>query len=81
MDTCLLCNQTIHVGQKTGPVNGTSQAHWECLMRSVLGGIGHLEDHQHWCIEVGDPDGGRSYRQSAVEVAEWVKEHGDAYAE
>ena len=47
----------------------------ECSLRSVLGGIGHMEDHQHWCREVGDPDGGRSDRQSALEVWAWVRAH------
>ena len=44
-------------------------AHRECMLRSVTGGIGHLEDHDYWCVKMGDPDGGRTYRQSAIEVA------------
>jgi hypothetical protein len=74
-DECLLCNETILTGEPAGVV-GTydgfavmRRAHTECLMRSVLGGIGHHEDHWHWCRVVGDPDGGRTYRQSAIEVA------------
>lgn len=51
-------------------------AHRSCLLRVVLGGIGHLEDHAYWCRQVGDPDGGRSRRQSGIEVAAWVEEHG-----
>jgi hypothetical protein len=43
-------------------------AHRECAMREVLGGIGHHEDHSYWCLNVGDPDGGRTRRQSALEV-------------
>lgn len=76
--TCVLCEQTIGAGEDTRPMGGPtgpSLAHRECLLRSVLGGIGHLEDHQHWCIEVEDPDGGRTYRQSAIEVEKWVHEH------
>jgi hypothetical protein len=69
-------------GQRTFPIadkDGPHRAHDECMLRSVLGGIGHLEDHDHWCNEVGDPDGGRSYRQSAIEVAAWAREHGEVY--
>lgn len=81
-EQCVLCLQVISPGQDTRPVSrivpgrAGNQAHQECLLRSVLGGIGHLENHAHWCVEVGDPDGGRSYRQSAVEVAAWVEAYG-----
>jgi len=73
---CALCEQTILAGEDVRPINCEGRAHRECLLRSVLGGIGHLEDHQHWCVEVGDPDGGRTFRQSAIEVDEWVHKHG-----
>lgn len=43
-------------------------AHRECSYREVKGGIGHWEDHAYWCGEKGDPDGGRTRRQSALEV-------------
>jgi hypothetical protein len=72
---CVLCEQTIQQGEDTRPLSDR-EAHRECLLRSVLGGIGHLEDHRHWCVEVGDPDGGRTYRQSAIEVDQWVMDHG-----
>ena len=39
--------------------------HRECVMRSVLGGIGHYLDHEHWCVERGDPDAGLDFRTSA----------------
>lgn len=55
---------------------GRRSAHRECMLRTVLGGIGHLEDHQHWCNEMHDPDGGRTFRQSALEVDAWVHKHG-----
>jgi hypothetical protein len=44
--------------------------HKECGLRAVSGGIGHFEDHQLWCKTRHDPDGGRTYRQSALEVWE-----------
>lgn len=42
--------------------------HRECALRDALGGIGHHEDHQRWCVIEGDPDGGRSRRRSSIEV-------------
>jgi hypothetical protein len=44
--------------------------HRECGFRAVSGGIGHFEDHEYWCQTRHDPDGGRSRRQSALEVWE-----------
>lgn len=73
--TCVLCGEET-TWQDLGYYAQTNPMHRECALRSVLGGIGHLEDHQRWCIEAGDPDGGRSYRQSALEVDEWVHRHG-----
>lgn len=76
---CLLCGEPITNNQDARPISdghGPKLAHRECLLRSVYGGIGHLEDHQRWCVEAGDPDGGRSYRQSALEVEGWVMKYG-----
>lgn len=50
--------------------------HGECGLRMALGGIGHLTDHAYWCGQMGDPDMGLSYRESALRVAEWIREHG-----
>lgn len=50
--------------------------HRECSLRTVLGGIGHLLDHDYWCVHHHDPDGGRTPRQSSIEVWEWVQAHG-----
>lgn len=50
-------------------------AHQECALRIVLGGIGHLANHEHWCRTEHDPDAGLSYRESARLVLEWTKEH------
>lgn len=76
---CGLCETEVRPGDDVRPLGtpeGPGLAHRECLLRNVLGGIGHLEDHNHWCNEMHDPDGGRSYRQSALEVDAWVHEHG-----
>jgi hypothetical protein len=70
-DTCNLC--------ASDPVLGTFHSrdlHPECGLRMVLGGIGHLTNHTYWCLGQGDPDAGLSYRESALRVAAWVREHG-----
>ena len=54
----------------TGQV-GMNPVHKECGFRAVSGGIGHFEDHNYWCQTVHDPDGGRSVRQSSLEV--WAR--------
>lgn len=63
---CILCSEPIESLNVVRIWPGF--AHQECGLREVLGGIGHHEDHSYWCLNVGDPDGGRSYRQSALEV-------------
>lgn len=78
---CGMCTEPIEDGRGTGEVfrlGGVPSglAHQECMMRSAVGGIGHLEDHAHWCTVEHDPDGGRTYRESALQVFAWVKEHG-----
>ena len=67
---CALCNEPAILDAR--PINrGADRAHRVCLLRSALGGIGHLEDHDLWCVKRGDPDGGRSYYRSALEVDDW----------
>jgi hypothetical protein len=86
---CLLCSTTIEVGAEyqvmpliAAADDGTplspvlAGGHLECLLRDVMGGIGHLTDHEFWCRTVGDPDGGMTYRESALAVRRWVDEHG-----
>lgn len=50
--------------------------HRECALRSVIGGIGHLQDHAYWCNERHDPDAGMTYRQSAIAVDLWIHKYG-----
>lgn len=82
VEPCPLCEEPVTLDQindratRVGGLGGNRIAHRECLLRSTLGGIGHFEDHARWCVELGDPDGGRTYRRSALEVDEWVHEHG-----
>ena len=84
-ESCLLCEEPIaeqdqgsFMGNHRGAPRALAPVHRECSLRSVLGGIGHLEDHAYWCATQGDPDGGRTYRQSSMEVWEWVQMHGFA---
>jgi hypothetical protein len=62
-------------GEPAERVGVKSPVHRECSLRAVLGGIGHLTDHVGWCTELHDPDGGMSYRQSAIAVWAWVQEN------
>lgn len=76
--TCPLCETNVDPGGDhlmIGTPTGHASAHRECLLRSVMGGIGHLTDHAHWCLTVHDPDGGHTYRESALLVDQWVTDH------
>ena len=74
---CTFCGLPYQAGEDAEFMNnGLFWAHRECLLRNVMGGIGHLEDHNYWCNEKHDPDGGRTYRQSALEVDQWVHRRG-----
>jgi hypothetical protein len=75
MTLCQLCGELINDLDNDVRVVLPGVAHRACLLREVVGGIGHLEDHARWCVVEGDPDGGRTYRQSAIEVDEWVASH------
>jgi hypothetical protein len=82
--TCSLCDEPVQEGDQ-GTFQGVVQSpasyfiapvHRECSLRAVMGGIGHLEDHAYWCGEMHDPDGGRSYRASAILVWHWIQVRG-----
>ncbi len=47
--------------------------HRECQLRTVMGGIGHLVDHERYCHGVG-PDAGLSRRRSSLLVWEWFSQ-------
>ena len=73
---CAWCLEVIGDSDQ-GSFWGAEPVHKECSLRAVIGGIGHLEDHAFWCKGPGDDtDGGRTKRQSALEVWEWVQIHG-----
>lgn len=81
---CPLCGTEVEFGQLANPLGvvlsdgrvGTKMAHQECVLRSVVGGIGHILDHEFWCLTIGDTDMELGYRESALRVAAWVNEHG-----
>ena len=86
-EQCVWCEEAIQQGDQGSFMYGVwrdsltprpiQPVHRECSLRSVIGGIGHLEDHAFWCKGPGnDTDGGRTKRQSALEVWEWVMRHG-----
>jgi len=68
--TCHLCEEPILEGEDRADVNLDS--HRECMLRSVVGGIGHLIDHAHFCRGELGPDAGLDYRTSALLVDVWV---------
>lgn len=80
-EKCALCDEPVEEKDQGSFMgiweqSGLAPIHRECSLRSVFGGIGHLEDHTFWCGNMHNPDGGRSYRQSSLEVWDWLQEHG-----
>lgn len=69
-DTCELCEEPC-LREERALVHPLI-AHRQCLLRSTVGGIGHLIGHDYWCTERHDPDAGLTYRQSAILVAVYV---------
>jgi hypothetical protein len=67
---CALCEEPILEGEDRANVRPMN-AHRECMLRNVIGGIGHLIDHEHFCSGVG-PDAGLDYRTSALLVDVWI---------
>ena len=76
MTNCVLCNETL----RNTSASGLQPIHRQCALRSVVGGIGHLLDHQHWCVGKSDPDAGLDYRTSALLVDELVNRMGPEWA-
>ena len=62
---CVLCDEAIDDDDPFVRFNAGQQAHHECSMRSVMGGIGHHVAHEYWCVVRQDPDAGFTFRQSA----------------
>jgi hypothetical protein len=83
MSVCLLCGEIIGREERSSSTtallaDGTWQRarmHDECALRNVMGGWGHITDHEFWCNTIGDTDGGLTRRESARRVAAWVREN------
>jgi hypothetical protein len=72
---CAYCGEPILPDEDRADVI-TMDMHRECALRSVIGGIGHLLDHVHFCREKNDPDAGLDKRTSALLVDVWVAREG-----
>lgn len=71
---CASCNEPILPGEERADIV-TMDVHRECALRDVVGGIGHLIDHDHFCSGVG-PDAGLDRRTSSLLVDVWVARKG-----
>jgi hypothetical protein len=72
---CAHCNETIlSINDRADILN--LDCHRECALRSVLGGIGHILDHAHFCQGKLGTDAGLDYRTSALMVDIWVARKG-----
>jgi len=73
---CPLCEEEVTVRDLHTPTlyteDGPQQAHRECMLREVMGGIGHLIAHPYWCGTHNDPDAGLTRRQSSLLVDAYV---------
>jgi len=73
-NVCVWCEEAIRPGDngRISPVGHT--LHRECQVRAVLGGIGHLVDHERYCHSELGTDAGLTRRQSSLLVWEWFQE-------
>lgn len=71
---CVLCDEAIlERFDAWVPLNPAQYVHYECSLRSVMGGIGHQIAHDYWCVQQHDTDAGLTYRQSAKMVVALVE--------
>lgn len=69
---CMYCKEAIQLGDN-GRITPMGQIeHRECSLRAVMGGIGHLVDHDRYCRDLG-PDAGLGFRQSSLLVWEFFQ--------
>jgi hypothetical protein len=68
-ELCPLCDEPVRPGEQAAdPLHtpeGPRRVHRACMLREVIGGIGHLIAHDYWCRFKGDPDAGLTRWQSA----------------
>lgn len=72
---CAYCNEPILFVKDRANIM-SMDCHRECSLRTVLGGIGHLLDHAHFCKGELGSDAGLDYRTSALMVDIWVDRKG-----
>lgn len=77
MTACALCSEPL--GQEPSASLAESM-HRVCLLRSTVGGIGHLLAHDYFCVQQRDPDAGLDFRTSALLVDELVARKGPEWA-
>lgn len=65
---CMSCEEPIIQGENGAIMSTGFAVHRECSLRAVMGGIGHVTDHERWCVGEHDPDAGLTYRESALRV-------------
>ena len=70
---CELCDEHLTELERANNQAPNMQAHRECILRSVAGGIGHQIAHEWWCEQKGDPDAGLTRRQSALLVDAYIR--------
>lgn len=79
VEDCVYCDEPIYGDLASGVIytiyteNGPRHGHYQCGLREVVGGIGHLVAHDYWCVQKNDPDAGLTRRESSLLVAEWVR--------
>lgn len=69
---CQMCDKPL-IDDGDSWIDGAGPYHRQCALRNVIGGIGHLLDHEHFCVVMGDPDAGLDYRTSALLVDVYVR--------
>lgn len=72
---CTLCDEALLRTEDRADIMNMD-CHRECALRMVLGGIGHLLDHTHFCQGELGTDAGLDYRTSALMVDIWVTRKG-----
>ena len=75
MKFCPLCNEAILRSELASPLNNDPRGgHYECVMRSVIGSVGHQRGECHCFGKEDTSEVGLSYREAAKRaVEEWKR--------
>jgi hypothetical protein len=73
-NVCAWCQQAVEAGDngRISPMGFTE--HRECSLRNVMGGIGHLVDHERYCRGELGTDAGLTRRDSSLLVWEYFQQ-------